>query len=240
MSFPSVPPRELFEFWSLSLKNSLVRHFPLVGCVFLGLLCVPSTRGVSGGGSPSGVLRAKGRNEIPVLTNGRSDEVLPPRCPRGDRSVSFGRSCVSGVKESFGSVGPRFIWLQQKVCEEYGKVVVGERLQLSVAGARHDPHGCPGRVRSDAQSSVLRAIDGARRRAHESAIFLSASVHCDRWNSSSRVSKRPVRVAQMGIREPRDEADVLDLASPVFQGRARLFHLSNSPGLGRIAVAKVT
>jgi hypothetical protein len=100
----------------------------------------------------------------------------------------------AGVNESIGPSGPRFfgsVCLQFEVCEEFGNVDIGERLNLGVAEERHGPHWLSRRRHSGARSSFLRVIDGARSRGEAQFDSSPPNEFRDRWSSTSRGTTRP-------------------------------------------------
>lgn len=154
-----------------------VQRISLVSCFLLGLVCVPLIRGSDACGSAT------------------KRQLSPSRNDQAELEISTGFDLVidSGEKESIGRRWPRFVGsvcLQLEVCEEYGNVDVGERLNMGVLEKRHDPHGLPRRWHLGAQPSFLRVIDGARRRAEAQSDSSTVVEFLDRWISTFRGTTR--------------------------------------------------
>ncbi len=155
-----------------------VQRISLVTCFLLGFVCVTLVRGSDACGCTTQRQLSPSRNDQPEL----------------EISIGFDLVINSGEKESIGLRWPRFVGsvcLQLEVCEEYGNVDVGERLNMGVLEKRHDPHGLPRRWHLGAQPSFLRVIDGARRRAAVQSDSSTVVELLDRWISTSRGTTRP-------------------------------------------------
>lgn len=154
-----------------------VQRISFVSCFLLGLFFVPLVCGSDACGTPAHRLLSPSRNDQPNL----------------EISTGFEQNVDSGEKESIGRRWPRFVGsvcLQLEVCEEYGNVDVGERLNAGVLKKRHDPHGLPRRRHLGAQPSFLRVIDGARRRAEAHSDSSTVVELLDRWISTFRGTTR--------------------------------------------------
>ncbi len=151
-----------------------VQRISFVSCFLLGLFFVPLVCGSDACGSAH---KQPSRNDQPNL----------------EINTGIEQIVDSGEKESIGRRWPRFVGsvcLQLEVCEEYGNVDVGERLNAGVLKKRHDPHGLPRRRHLGAQPSFLRVIDGARRRAEAHSDSSTVVELLDRWISTFRGTTR--------------------------------------------------